>query len=318
MSSSRASIKRAVFSLVFITLAYVTLLVVIDLKKDIFDELVTFASILPAAMIISLLSYSIRFYRWSWLLARAGDSTPAGKGFLAYLSGFALTATPGKIGELLRIRYYSHMGVRHQRIISAFIYERAFDLIAVLMIALLAAFQLGAYLSISVFVICILVLVILLAKNPSWLGFIAANLRAHRFRKLSRLVKALRDGLHGIHLWINPVDISISLATGLTAWLLTAYVFVWLLSSLGVDIPTLYAIAIYPIAMLVGAASMLPGGIGTTEAAIVALLVALETPVTIATVAAIGIRIASMWFSIVCGLAAMLILEYKHAQNPPG
>ncbi len=317
MSTSRASIRRAVFSLVFITLAYVTLLVVIDLKKDIFDELVTFAAILPAAMIISLLSYLVRYIRWHRLLSRAGHNTPTGIGLLAYLSGFALTATPGKIGELLRIRYYARLGVRHQRIISAFIYERAFDLIAVLMIASLAAFQLGAYLFISSFVLCVLTVVILFAKNPSWLGFVSMKLRTYHFRKLSRMVKALRDGLHGIHIWINPADISMSLVTGLTAWLLTSCVFVWLLVNLGLEIPILYAVAIYPISMLVGAASMLPGGVGTTEATIVALLVALETPVTIATVAAIGIRIASLWFSIVCGLIAMAILEYRHIQNPP-
>jgi uncharacterized protein (TIRG00374 family) len=267
------------------------------------------------AMAISLLSYILRYCRWHWLLSRAGSPMPAGSGFLAYLSGFALTATPGKIGELLRIRYFSRLGVRHQLIISAFIYERAFDLIVVLLIAFLAAAQLGAFPLISSFVLFVITTIFLFSKNPSWLGLISIKLRSYHLRKLSSLVKALRDGIQGIHLWINPLDLCVSFAIGFIAWLLTSYIFVWLLINLGLDIPVLSAIAIYPISMLIGAASMIPGGVGSTEAAIVAILSTLNTPLTIATVAAIGIRISSLWFSIICGLLAIMILEYKNSNH---
>jgi uncharacterized protein (TIRG00374 family) len=315
MSAPAVNIKRAVFSLVFITLAYIAVLLIIDLKKNIFDELLTLSSILPVAMTISLLSYVFRYGRWHWLLKRAGHTLPVVPGFLAYLSGFALTATPGKIGELLRIRYFSRLGVRHQPVISAFIYERAFDLIVVLLIALLAAVQLGVFPLISSFVLLVIATVYLFSRNPSWLVYITAKLRSYHFRKLSKLVKALKDGLQGIHQWLNLPDICVAFALGLIAWLLASFAFVWLLNNLGLDIPAISAIAIYPISMLIGAASMLPGGVGSTEAAIVVLLAAFDTPLTIATVAAIGIRISSLWFSIICGLLAMLILEYKNIRN---
>ena len=131
------------------------------------------------------------------------------------------------------------------------------------------------------------------------------------------VVKALRDGIQGIGTWLNPLDVFVSFTLGLAAWLLTSYAFVWLLFNLGLGIPMLSAIAIYPIAMLIGAASMLPGGVGSTEAAIVVLLATLDTPITIATVAAIGIRVSSLWFSIICGLLALLILEYTYARSAP-
>jgi len=314
MSTSVVNVKHAIFSLISITFAYVCILIIIDIKKNIFSELSTIIKFLPMAMAISLLSYVLRYCRWHWLLRRTGNTIPTWSGFLAYLSGFALTATPGKIGELLRIRYFSRLGVRHQLVISAFIYERVFDLIVVLMIALLAAAQLGAFPLISSFVLLVITTVFLFSKNPSWLGYITVKLRSYRFRKLSKLVKALRDGLHGIHIWTNTLDICVSFALGLIAWLLASCVFVWLLINLGLDIPVLSALAIYPISMLIGAASMIPGGVGSTEAAIVAILAAFNTPLTIATVAAIGIRISSLWFSIICGLLAMLILEYKYTK----
>lgn len=60
---------------------------------------------------------------------------------------------------------------------------------------------------------------------------------------------------------------------------------------------------------LAGAASMLPGGVGSTEAALVALLSLFEVPMGIAILAAVGIRLATMWFAVLCGLCALGILE---------
>lgn len=51
-----------------------------------------------------------------------------------------------------------------------------------------------------------------------------------------------------------------------------AYVGVLLLAHLGLTVPTLLAWSIYPVAMLAGAASMLPGGFGSAEAVVIALL----------------------------------------------
>lgn len=64
----------------------------------------------------------------------------------------------------------------------------------------------------------------------------------------------------------------ISIFLGLAAWTLTSCGFLWLLSNLGLSIPPLEAFSIYPMAMLVGSASILPGAAGSTELSIVLLL----------------------------------------------
>ena len=89
----------------------------------------------------------------------------------------------------------------------------------------------------------------------------------------------------------------------------------WLLGRLGVSIATLPAFGMYPLAMLAGAASMLPGGIGSTEAAIVALLLFVDVPIATATLAAVGIRLASLWFAIACGFVAAGVLEARDARR---
>jgi uncharacterized protein (TIRG00374 family) len=102
-----------------------------------------------------------------------------------------------------------------------------------------------------------------------------------------------------------------SLGLGLIAWGLTSYGFLMLLDYLGLSVPFLAAFAIYPLAMLVGAASMLPGGLGSTEIAIVALLAIQGVNLSLAAITAIGIRLATIWFAILCGLISILTLEFR-------
>lgn len=304
------SIRHAMLGLVIITLLYLGALVWVDARNQVFDELPGLVSALPILLGFSLLSYIVRYLRWYWLLWRVGSSLSVPSGFLAYLSGFAFTATPGKVGELIRIRYLSRQGVPPWKVLAAFVYERAVDLIAVLLLAALAIKRADMFVFVLGFVALLLLALMFFAFKPALLSQLAVWLQRYRLRRLSRITCVLRDGLAGSRSWMTPLDVLVSLLLGLAAWGITAFSFVWLLVALGVTIPLLSALAIYPLAMLAGAASMVPGGVGTTEVAIVALLSMFELPIGTATLAAVGIRFASIWFAVVCGFFSMCVLEF--------
>ena len=61
--------------------------------------------------------------------------------------------------------------------------------------------------------------------------------------------------------------------------------------------------------MLAGAASLLPGGVGSTELTIVLLLGIYGVTASIAMIAAIGIRFATIWFAVLTGFICLGILE---------
>jgi uncharacterized protein (TIRG00374 family) len=267
-------------------------------------------SALPVLVGLSVSSYMLRYSRWYWLLARAGHRTRVLPGLLAYLSGFAFTATPGKVGELVRIRYLGPMGVPSWKVVAAFVYERAFDLLAVLILASFYINRGDAFVFVTVFVLLFLAVIVLMAMKPRLLGRLAINLRAMQARRLSRMAKILSRGLSGCRLWANPLDALVAGILGLTAWSMTSLSFVYLLGHLDISLPIQTAFSLYPLAMLAGAASMLPGGIGTTEATLIAILSVLGSDVGIASIAAIGIRLTTLWFSLVCGLVALATIEY--------
>jgi len=293
-----------------VALAYIIVLLLIARNYDIYADSVAYISVLPALISLSLLSYIVRYCRWHFLLFRSGQNILFIKGLFCYISGFALTATPGKVGELVRIRYFSKSGVPPWRVISAFIFERAFDLISVLLISAFAIRGLHTLVLAFCSVLLVLVTIGVFAIHPRWLSSIAIYLRLKRLNRISSMCLALRDGVSGCRSWMTPLDISVSLLLGLIAACLNSFSFVWLLIHLGVSIPVLTGMAIYPMSMLVGAASMLPGGVGSTETAIVAILSNFDVPLWTATVAAIGIRLSTLWFAVICGLAAITILEF--------
>lgn len=302
-------VRRALIGFGAITFLYIAALIWIDTKNQVFGELPKLLTILPTLLGLSLLSYFVRYLRWYWLLTRAGNNTNVISGFLAYLAGFAFTATPGKVGELVRIRYLAPQGVPPWRVIAAFVYERAFDLIAVLLLSALVVSRTDIFISVSGFVAVFLTGVVVAALNPAWLTKASAYLRFYQLKRLARICIALRDGLSGCRIWATPLDFMVSMVLGVLAWSITSFSFVWLLIHLGISIPVFSALAIYPLAMLAGAASMLPGGIGSTEATLVVLLSFFDVPLETAALAAIGIRIASMWFAMLCGLFAVGALE---------
>lgn len=280
-----------------------------DAQKGFFEFLPTALAQLPVLMSLALLSFGLRYARWFYLLRLAGSHVPVGRGWLAYLSGFAFTATPGKVGELVRIRYFGRLQVDASRVMSAFVFERALDLVVVLGLASLWVAD-HQMLGLAAGFVCVVLLVVcLVVLRPAWIGTLAAGLAVRGWLRLARLFYFMADAFVGCRVWLKPWPLLVSVLSGVCAWSVTAYSFVHLLNALRLEVPWLAAFSAYPLAMLAGAASMLPGGVGSTEAAIVVQLQLHNVPVAMALLAAVVVRLGTMWFSVLCGLVAVLVLE---------
>ena len=294
-------LKGSLIGFALITCLYLGLLIWLDARKQVFTHLPQLWQPLLAMMGMALASFTLRFARWQWLLSRLGHHPPLMYSFLAYLSGFVFTATPGKVGELVRIRYLSPAGVPPKDTIGVFVFERLFDLLAVALI----------------FVLLVVSIVFLCAAHPSLLDKAINALHRLHATSPAHWLKILRDGLLHCRQLTTPLNALISLAAGLLAWLLTSLACVHLLHQLNILLPFQTALSLYPIAMLVGAASMLPGGIGSTEATLAFLLTSGGAPLATATAAAICVRIATLWFSIVLGFISIGLLSFRDVNGVP-
>ncbi len=103
------------------------------------------AWLVGAALILPTLGFFSRFWRWDIFLRSLGHRLPFFEHLRIYMSGFALTTTPGKVGENVRAMYLTSFGVPVSDSVAAFVVERLGDVLAMLLLSSLVIRLLGGY-----------------------------------------------------------------------------------------------------------------------------------------------------------------------------
>jgi uncharacterized membrane protein YbhN (UPF0104 family) len=265
------------------------------------------------ALLMSCVNYGLRFVRWQCYLRVLGHPVPWRPSLNIYLAGFALTTTPGKAGEALRGVLLKRWGVPWPQSFAAFFSERLSDLFAVVLLTL---FGLSLYpeampmivLGVALVVIGLLVLSQrrLLARLSLMVPFEGGRITGLLRHVL--LVLEHAQQCHRLHLMLGLTLLSV------VAWSAEAVAFHWILQWMGADIELTFAVFVYALAMLAGAVSFMPGGLGGAEAVMVGLLVFKGMNSADAVAATVLIRLATLWFAVAIG--ALMLLRVKGETAP--
>jgi uncharacterized membrane protein YbhN (UPF0104 family) len=248
------------------------------------------------ASALCLLSYVLRGLRWRLWMAHYSRRFGWLQGLRLYLAGYAFTPTPGNIGEAVRGLMLAQP-LRASQSLAIFGAERLADLLCLLLLCL----PLLPWLFSSG----------LLAAAPAWLGILALLLGLlgllvlfllllFRQRLLLRF-DWLRQAWQCLRLqpwlWLGLTLVAWA-AQGLAVWLIGR--------ALQVDFSWLTATGFYALAMVAGALSALPAGLGGMEAVLTALLLANGTPAGIALGLTVVVRLLTLWLAVAIGLLALL------------
>ena len=128
--------RKIVFGVLIGVVVYGVIVVVSGTKK-IEEELARFSySALGIALSLALVNYGIRFLKWEYYLKVLGvRGIPKWESFLTFLSGFVLTITPGKVGEMFKSYVLEETrGVPMERTAPIVIAERLTDLIGIIVL----------------------------------------------------------------------------------------------------------------------------------------------------------------------------------------
>lgn len=258
---------------------------------------------------LSILNYWLRFARWFDFLSRLNTRLSWIRHLAYYIAGFAFTTTPGKAGEAIRSLYLSRHGVPWSQSLAALFTERLLDLAAIAILAIAAAWSFtSARWPVAIALIGVLAALALL-HHPRLDSLLARLTKQRNWPKFSRGITHLRALLHDSAQLLQPKPRYLGLLLGLIAWGAEGIGFFVILHALDVPISLGLAIGIYAAGILAGALSFIPGGLGSTEAVMVLLLslTGVETPTALA--ATLLCRLATLWFAVVLGLAALGWLE---------
>ncbi len=255
---------------------------------------------LPALYGLLTLSYLGRYLRWRLLLGscRVGGWTWADA--TGWFRGFALTATPAKLGELARVAdLHQQLGYPRLPLLHAFAAERLCDVAAVILwLALLLPGDLPLVGSRPWLITLALITVLLLGLL--WLPLRRRWQQWRRHLPQGALLKACAPAL--------LVSLGFWGCEGLLLWLL-----VQLLAPSAIPAGT--AISITLLAGSAGMASSLPAGLGVNEATTVLLLGQQGIPASVALPIAVVRRLITPW-SVVALAAVAAVLPIPGPVQP--
>lgn len=274
-------------------------------------ELVLFAAAL------SLLNYFLRALRWGYYFACLGHVLPPRFVGLAYVAGLAFTLVPGKVGEMTRAYYFQKAGVPVSASAATFLAERLLDLIVMVALASLGLVPGVAPGLVGIAAVSVLAALAALALLPWERAIIRASGSAWLPERARAPARGLARALESAMGLLRARPFAIGLALGLVAWGAEGYglkVLAGLAPQTAIDWNT--AIAIYAIALLAGALSFLPGGLGGTEAVMAALLAAQGYSMPDALMLTLLCRLLTLWLAIALGWAAVLWLGRDGLSRP--
>lgn len=265
---------------------------------------------LVIAVCLSLVNYVLRFVRWQFYLASLGHSVPWLHSLGIYIAGFALTTTPGKMGEMLRSVFLARSGVRYSKSIAAFFSERLSDLLAVMVLTLfgIASYPPGRPVVFALVAGAVFVLLVL--HRPTLLDrvkqFIDRRLRGRVADFASGVVDVV---LHSRQLY-RWTPLAWGLALGSVAWAAEAFAFHLMTQWLELGLVWPITFFVYAFSMIIGAISFLPGGLGSAELTMVTLLMLNRVEAPEAVALTVMIRVTTLWFAVLLGIIALL--RHRH------
>ncbi|MDF1619309.1 lysylphosphatidylglycerol synthase transmembrane domain-containing protein [Pseudothioclava nitratireducens] len=258
---------------------------------------------------LSLVNYVMRAGRWHVLARRLGLNTGFLQNARHFLGGFAMSVTPGRVGELVRMRWIRReTGWAVERSAPLVLMDRASDL-AAMGIILGASVALAAGGIAGAVPVTILALVAaLVATRPRLLAALITV--AYRLTgRIPRLFGRARSAARSLSRFTHAPTAIVALTLGLLGWFAEGYAFHLLLVWMGADIGLAKAVAIFVFSTLAGGLTGAPGGLGGAEAAMVALLSLDGIPLEVSIPATAVIRLTTLWFAILIGLAVFPIAE---------
>ena len=288
--------------------------------------------LVPLILLLSLSNYLLRFVKWH-LYLRWVEAAPIAKmtSLVIFFSGLSMAITPGKVGEflkpyLVRRANGTPLAVTAPIVVS----ERITDGVAMLVLASLGLLQVrNGWIVLVVMAILFVAFAVLLQRQALVRSIM------HRFERIALIgkrIETLETLYESTWRMFRPGRLLFAVAISTLSWAGECVAFFFVLKGLGftADWHLLFvATSSLAIATMIGAVTLLPGGLGAAELSVTGLLILFMGSATIdhetAATATLLIRFATFWFGILLGLAALLISEWyltrvsANAQSPnPG
>jgi len=305
--------RTIIYSIIASVVLYLAFSIYADIDKVI-DALSKFSLFLiPVILGLVFANYIFRFFKWHYYLGLIEVKIGVGESFLIFLSGFMLSVTPGKMGEVLKsFLLKERIGVSVSKTAPVIFAERVTDMTALIIIALAGALSFNYGREFAIGALIVFTIMITIISNRG-LALPLVHILG-RVGFLKRFLPHFIELYESAYTLLKPKPMVLMTLFSLISWFFECYAYYLILNELTVDVSLFRASFYYSFATVAGALSFLPGGLGATDALFTLFIQSLNKPEAIAVSSTILIRVATLWFAVIVGLVAFWIYQRKEGK----
>lgn len=302
--------QRTLLSIAFAGLLYLAITIYMD-----FDLLLLSFSkfnlfLIPILLLLSTGNYFARFYKWNYYLSILNINIDKKDSLNIFMSGLLMSVTPGKIGELLKAYLVRTVNNTPVTVTAPIIFaERATDFLSLTILALIGAYVYD-YGSNAALVITIIILIgIFILTNRKLFDSIMIVLAKIKFIK--KRIESLERLYHSTYTLLKLKPLVIAVLISLVSWGFECYGYYLVINNFNEFINIYWSFFSYSFSTIVGAVSMLPGGLGVTEGSFLLMLTSKGLTASDAAATTFITRIATLWFAVLVGIIAIIFFQRK-------
>ena len=299
-------LDNRIFIVIIGTIALYFIFLVISDLGEVYHQLNEMdISYLPIILLLIPLSWLALFTRWNLLLKNSDIHVPIKDNFKIYLSGFALSITPGKVGELIKSQMLkTKFGIPRERTAPIVLVEQLYNIIGIIGVSILGIwyFEFGVHIILVAASLLAIVLVLISSKRffDKFLTLLS------RIKFLSQYTSALSNSYDVLRKSTRGWIVVYASAISITFWLIESVIAYFVLSSFGINyIEFLSVIVTYTSSIILGVFSFLPLGIGVVEGSLAGFFTLQGVDISIALTLVIFIRIFTRWIAVSVGFVSL-------------
>ncbi len=280
--------------------------------------------LLAPILSLTLVNYVLRFVKWHYYLKVVGggaEQIPLKESAIVSVSGMSMAMTPGKVGEFLKSYLINRLNNTPIMVTAPIVIaERVTDGLAMLLLASLGFIffdNAGLRLVLILILLAALVLFVVIQWRRlaltliDWFG---------RIKFLKSRMQHLHNFYESSYRLFSPKSTILAVGLGLLGWGCECLAFALVMNGLGFALSLELLVKctfILATSTLIGSVSLLPGGLGATDASIGGLLQLAfsNLPTATTSAATLLIRFCTLWFGVLIGLATLFIFR-KYFDSP--
>ena len=302
--------KNVLVSIIIAGIIYLAFTLYADYSK----VLVAFTQfdwyLLLPLLVLSFLNYYTRFLKWDYYLSVIKVQMKKIDSLSIFMSGLIMSITPGKIGEL--IKSYLVKEVTNEPISKTapvIFAERVTDFLSLLIISIVGSYTFNYGITFSIIVTVFFIILIFIISNKKLCLSLLTSLE--RLTIVKKYLVSIHNSYESSYQLLKPFPLLIMTIVSLIAWGFECLGYYLILINFNIEFGIFWASFSYAFAIIAGAVSLFPGGLGVTEGSLTFLLVNKGIPNSTAVATTLLVRTVTLWFAVVVGIVSVFAYQKR-------